>query len=250
MNPSLQDCHWPDLPEPHLSALKQAVAFVLESFDSVLGLIVCGSVSRGIFDASSDVDLYVVHAANVRQRIQKSFNGVPAEIFVNPPARIEQYFAEDVRSRRLITTHMIGTGIVIWQGDAVVQTLRDQARALLQSSPSVPADLTSPRYMIATGFEDALDKLEKDPPTARLILFKVVDRLLEFAFEKAGRFVPRQKDTLAEIRALDAMLGDLAERFYRAESLEAQFEIAGSMMDHLVQARGFFEWASPLENLA
>jgi hypothetical protein len=250
MNPSLQDCHWSDLPEPHLTALKQAVAFVLESFDSVLGLIVCGSVSRGIFDASSDVDLYVVHAANVRQRIQKSFNGVPAEIFVNPPARIEQYFAEDVRSRRLITTHMIGTGIVIWQGDAVVQTLRDQARASLQSSPEIPANLTSPRYMIATGFEDALDKLEKDPPTARLILFKVVDRLLEFAFEKMGRFVPRHKDTLAEIRALDATLGDFAERFYRVESLEAQFDIAGSMMDHLIQARGFFEWTSPLEVLA
>jgi hypothetical protein len=213
MNPSLQDCHWPDLPEPHLRALKQAVAFVLESFDSVLGLIVCGSVSRGVFDASSDVDLYVIHAVNVRQRVQQFFNGAPAEIFVNPPAMIEQYFAEDVRSRRLITAHMIGTGIVIWQSDPVVQALRDQARALLQSAPSIPADLTSPRYMIATGFEDALDKREKDPLTARLILFKVVDRLLEFAFEKAGRFVPRLKDTLAEIRAFDATLGDLPNVF-------------------------------------
>ncbi len=247
MNPSLRDCLWPDLPEPHLSALKQAVAFVLESFDSVLGLIACGSVSRKNFDASSDVDLYVIHAANVRKRIQKFFNGVPAEIFVNPPAMIEQYFAEDVRSRRLITAHMIGTGIVIWQSGPVVQSLRDQARVLLQSAPNIPVDLISPRYMIATGFEDALDKLEKDPPTARLILFKVVDRLLEFAFEKHGRFVPRLKDTLAEIRAFDAMLADLAEQFYRAETLEAQFDTAGSMMDYLIQARGFFEWTSPLE---
>ena len=144
---------------------------------------------------------------------------------------------------------MIGTGIVIWQGDPVVQDLRDQARALLQSFPEIPADLTYARYMIATVFEDALDKLEKDPLTADLILFKVVDRLLEFAFEKAGRFVPRLKDTLAEIRAFDATLGDLADRFYRAESLEVQFDTAGSMMDHLIQARGFFEWTSPLEVL-
>ena len=101
--PTLADCIWPDLPEPHLRALKQAVAFVLESFDSVLGLIACGSVSRGNFDASSDVDLYVIHSAHSRQRLQKFFNGVPAEIFVNPPGMIEQYFAEDLRSRRLIT---------------------------------------------------------------------------------------------------------------------------------------------------
>ena len=144
---------------------------------------------------------------------------------------------------------MIGTGIVIWQGDPVVQSLRDQARALLQSAPNIPVDLISPRYMIATGFEDALDKLEKDPATARLILFKVVDRLLEFAFEKAGRFVPRLKDTLAEIRAFDATLGDLAERFYQTDLLEAQFELAGLMMNHLIQVRGFFEWTSPLEVL-
>ena len=243
----LSDCVWPDVSQPYLSAFQDAVDFVAREFDSVVGVFACGSVTRGAGDASSDIDLYVVHRANFRQRLQKFFRGVPAEIFVNPANVIEGYFEEDWHSRRLLTAHMLGTGVLVWQSDPVVLALQAQARAFLARSPDVPADLTMHRYLLACGFEDALDKLEKDPPTARLILNALMQRLLDFAFLKAGVRVPRFKDMLSELRRNHPALGDLALCFYGADSLEEQVAHAEALMDALVGARGFFEWSSPPE---
>ena len=241
---SLADCVWPPLPEPHLTALREAVAFVLEAFDPV-GVFACGSVLRGVGDASSDVDVYVIHQANFRQRVQKFFAGVPAEIFVNPPAAIEAYFEEERGSRRLLTAHMLATGALVLDRDPVVEELRSKAKAILESAPEVPSDTLYERYSLAIGFEDALDKLEKDPATARMILGMVMERLLGLAFKSAGVWHPRAKDVLSELERVNKRHGELARTFYTTDSLEEQFRVAGLLMDDLVGARGFFEWSSP-----
>lgn len=88
---NLKECTWPDLSEPYSLALQQAVEFIAARFDP-LGIIACGSILRGMPDPSSDLDMYVIHHRPLRQRIQKTFNSVPSEIFVNPPAEIERYF--------------------------------------------------------------------------------------------------------------------------------------------------------------
>ena len=243
----VSDCVWPDVSEPYLSAFQDAVDFVAREFYSIVGVFACGSVTRGVGDASSDIDVYVVYRANFRQRLQKIFRGVPAEIFVNPPGVIEGYLEAEWHSRRLVTAHMLGTGVLVWQSDPMVLALQAQAQAFLARSADVPADLTMHRYMLACGFEDVMDKLEKDPPTARLILNALMERLLDFAFLKAGVCVPRFKDMLLEFRRNHPALGDLALGFYGADSLEEQFGHAKALMDALVGARGFFEWSSPRE---
>ena len=60
------------------------VEFILENY-SVLGIIVSGTIIRGNQDLSSDLDIYVIQKEPFRQRLQKFFNHIPAEIFVNPP---------------------------------------------------------------------------------------------------------------------------------------------------------------------
>ena len=67
----------------HKHALRDAVSFVLGSFKAV-GIIASGTIVRGNPDATSDIDLWVIHLEPNRQRIQKFFNSVPVEIFVNP----------------------------------------------------------------------------------------------------------------------------------------------------------------------
>jgi predicted nucleotidyltransferase len=230
-----------------LSAFKEAVGFVFENFDSVIGVFACGSVTRGAHDATSDIDLYVVHHGDFRQRVQKFFGGVPAEIFVNPPRRTRHSFEEEWRSKRLIVSHMLGTGVLVWHADPVVLELREEAKTFLNRLPEIPSDLTYLRYRLATGFEDAADKLERDPATARLILFAVLEGLMEFAFLKACKCVPRFKDWLLEFRRAYPSLGDLFERCYRSDALTEQFDLAGQLMDALVGARGFFQWSSEPE---
>ena len=94
MEKLLSRCAWPGLPENYDQALREAVQFILKRFD-VLGIVAAGTIIRGSPDATSDLDIYVIHPAPFRQRVQKFFNGIPTEIFVNPPAMVEKYFIEE-----------------------------------------------------------------------------------------------------------------------------------------------------------
>jgi hypothetical protein len=237
-------CAFPALPAPYDAALKAAVAWVLAEYPTVLGIIASGTIVRGAPDASSDLDIYVLHAADWRQRVQRRFNGVPAEIFVNPPAQVRRYFAEERAAGRAITAHMVGTGTLIMSRDPVVEELRGAAREQLREPPPGPADPTIPRYMIACLFEDALDVRRRDPRTARMILSAAVEQLLRFAFTKSGRWMPRTKDLQRDLAALDPDLARLARRFYRAPTLGGQLRIGGRIADRVIGCRGFFEWSS------
>src|SRR4051812_32619514 len=107
MNASLlEHCLWPSLADPYASALRSSVGFVLEEFDPI-GIIATGTVIRGEAHPASDIDLYVLHRAAYRRRVQRFFDGVPTEVFVNPPHTVRSYFADEHRSGRRLTAHML-----------------------------------------------------------------------------------------------------------------------------------------------
>lgn len=247
MSIALSDCRWPSLPEKYLAGLREATSFVLSDFPQAVGLVASGSIIRGRPDPSSDLDIYVIHLANFRQRIQAYFHGVPAEIFVNPPSAIDGYFRDEERDSRPLTAHMLATGHLLAATDPIVASLIERARAQLAKLPPVPKDLTQGRYMLATQLEDALDVSKRDRVTSKMILSLVVEKLLRHAFVKAGRFQPRQKDLLADLNSLDPELGRLARRYYGRKTLGAQLKVASAIADRSIGVRGFFEWKSERE---
>lgn len=99
MNEILSKCHWPKLSDKYTVALHSAVEFILENY-TVSGIIVSGTIILGNPDPSSDLDIYVINAQPFRQRLQKFFHGVPAEIFVNPPQSVERYLEKEQAARR------------------------------------------------------------------------------------------------------------------------------------------------------
>src|SRR5262252_3559240 len=108
----LELCRWPELGEPYADALRQAVAFVLVETDPV-GIVATGTVIRGEAHPASDIDLYVLHDAPYRRRVQRFFAGVPTEIFINPAQAVRSYFRDEHRTGRRITAHMLATGFVV-----------------------------------------------------------------------------------------------------------------------------------------
>ena len=240
----LARCSWPALPARHDAALREAVGYVIGRWE-VMGIVAAGTIVRGRPDASSDLDLFVVHRAPVRQRVQKIFRGVPAEIFRNPPATVRRYFADEHARGRPSTAHMLATGHVVLSIDPVVEMLRAEAHGWL-ARPAPLADPEAPagRYAPATLYEDAVDVAGRDPATADFLLAQAVPPMLHFAFHRAGRFIPRNKDLLAALDALDAELGGLARRFYAAASTEERLQLAGEIAGRTIGTRGFFEWES------
>ena len=241
-------CRWPDLPAPYANALREAVQFILERCPDAQGIVVSGTILRGNPAPSSDLDIYVIRRELQRQRVQKFFNGVPAEIFINPAKKVADYFAAEQRDARPITAHMLNTGFTILDCDGVIAGLHAHARQLLQTPPDPSAEaLTFARYMAATRYEDATDIANTRPETARMILGLAVHAMLRYHFLADHRFVPRDKDLLAVLEAWDAPLGALVRCFYGAVTLEEALDAAEQIADRTIATHGFFEWESKPE---
>lgn len=241
-----EECCWPDLPERFDMALREAVSFILGRFN-VAGIVAAGSIIRGTPDPTSDLDIYVVNREPTRQRLQKFFRGVPAEIFVNPVSTIRCYFAKDHADGRPITAHMLATGFVVLSRDQVVDQLRTEAADWLArpSHPS-PSRLVIDRYMAAAKYEDALDTVSRDLAVALLMLNQAVIAMLHFWFRSNGLFIPRTKEILFKLVSLDKQLGVDAKRFFTVPH-EERWPLAERIADRTIGVHGFFEWESEPE---
>jgi len=238
---------YPPLPEPYATALQGAVSHALTRTRPI-GIVACGSVIRGQPDATSDLDVYVIHEAPWRQRVQRWFNGVPCEMFINPPRAIEQYFHEEHAHGRPLTAHMLTTGVVMLNTSPRVDELLTQARVRLGEQPAYAAfHVTMTRYSASTAFEDAGDVAGRDPATASMLLDKAVITALESFFISRQLLIPRHKELLKTVQALDSVAGQAAGAYFTAATWPDKLSAAATLFDHVIGAHGFFEWESAPE---
>lgn len=246
----LTQCRWPALRKPYDSALREAVTFILAHFD-VYGIVASGSIIRGNPHAGSDFDIMVLHTQNQRQRLQRFFQGVPAEIFVNPPQSIRGYFAEERRDGRPSTAHMWTTGFVILDREPLVNELRAEAAEWLKKSPDPsPLALTIKRYFNADEFENALDLVADDPAMASLLMHHALFNMITYRFLAANQNVPRHKEMVAGLKLLDPAAGALVEQFLLEPDLTQKFSLGKEAAQLLNGAIGFFEWETEPEMIA
>jgi hypothetical protein len=100
--------------------------------------------------------------------------------------------------------------------------------------------------MLATQVEDALDVAEADPQTALMLLSSAVHGMLHYAYLNRGKFIPRDKELLENLRSHDPRLAELTNRFYASPAQNERIEAAQSIADVVLGTRGFFEWESIL----
>lgn len=238
-------CDWPALAPRYAAALREAVAFALAEVDAS-GIVATGTIVRGAPLASSDLDVYVLHELPVRRRVQRYFGeGVPTEIFINPPQAVRAYFAEEHAAGRPITAHMLATGHVILARGGGLAALRREAGMWLArpSYPSAAAALRA-RYDAATRFEDAMDVADLDPESATMLLAGAVVSMLETWCRVQTGAVPRGKDLLTRVSEIEPALGALARAVFADRPLSERRAAALAVADATVGARGFFEWDS------
>lgn len=238
------EIHWPELAPRYADALKAAVEAVLAHYSPV-GIIAGGSILRGQGGPTSDIDMYVIHQAPFRQRLQRIYNGVPFEIFVNPPQQVQRYFAEENQAARPITAHLLSTGMVLLDRDPVVAALRAEAAQWLATPPNPsPESLRFQRYMIVDLLDNARDLVQSDAANTDLLLHQVAQSLVEYTFRAANRPLPRLKQMLSALAEVDAAGASLAQRYYAAKSTEVRLIVAERWARHLLGVTGFFEWDS------
>ena len=238
---------YPVLAAPFDSALHDAVADVLAQYDPV-GIVAAGSVVRGAGGPSSDIDLYVIHWAPFRQRLQRRYAGVPCEIFVNPPAMVRSYFEEEHFHARPITAHMLATGYVVLDRDPVVQSLRNEAANWLAMPPDPGEErLRWLRYLLVDQADNIQDAAATDPALARLLLGELLPQLATYIFLAAGCHVPRHKDILTGLARLDAAAEVDLRAIISASDIGAALVLTEALMQRVLGVTTFFTWDSTPE---
>jgi len=230
------------LPEPYATALEMALAFIHDRYQP-LGIVVSGTIIRGAPHSASDLDFVVIHDATWRQRVQRFFNGVPGEMFVNPEFQMIRTIEREPEEGRPVMSHLIATGEIVHDPDGVMMALQDQARQTLAEGPRVAADLLIQRkYSIATGFEDAADIREIDPDRSHSIVTESLTEAVKLHFLQHGRWLPRYKTLLSDFDAFDQHLGSSVRLALRATDLDERMALATPIIERICGASGFFEW--------
>jgi hypothetical protein len=232
------------LPAPFDGALREAVSYLHERFDPI-GIVVSGTIVRGTGQATSDLDIVVVHEESWRQRVQRFFNGVPCEMFVNPAFQLRRTLEMEAAEGRPIVAHMLTTGVIVEDPTGICATLQEEARTNLEAGPQMPAlDLLNWQYGIATQFEDATDLRDIEPDRARTLMVDSLVQAVKWHFLNLGRWLPRSKALLDDLDALDPALGADVRAALREPDLDRMIALAEPIMRRIIGHTGFFEWES------
>jgi hypothetical protein len=235
---------FPTLSANYDAALRLAVDYIFEEFES-FGVIVTGSIVRGNPDAASDFDIVVLHDHSWRRRVQRFFAGVPAEIFVNSPAWMERYLAEEGVEGRPTMAHMLATGFVMFSSSEKTGELIAMARRSLEKGADF-SDFTlqQQRYSAACMVEDAIEMTVRDEAAGMLILGRAVDAVIGYWFASRQRFSVRSKEQLAVIRDEEPETAGMIEEAMLGATVETRVDAARRLAQTVIGETGFFEWDS------
>ena len=238
------------LPAPYDVVLQEAVTFIQDQYEPI-GIVAAGSSIRGLPDPMSDFDIVVAHDTTWRQRAQRRFNGVPAEIFVNPPFQIRRAFRMEAAEARPTMAHMLASGVILVDPRGIMAELATEAKAVMAAGPPPLSDtaLIEARYMIATAFEDAEDLRERDTDRAVAMAIVAVLDAIRLHYHQSGRWHPREKELLTALEVSDPELGSLARAAIRATPVDARIDAAREIVARIVGVTEFFAWDSPPQQL-
>jgi hypothetical protein len=208
------------------------------------GIVIAGSIIRGEAHPLSDFDVFIVHAEPWRLRDQKFFNGVPTELFVNPPDRIREYFKTEHAEGRPTTAHMLATGELLAGADDIANELVREAHDWVKRQPELSeAQLASKRYAIVDCLDNARDVIDSDHATAHLLLANAVFEMADYVFFHRKTQLPRRKDLVKTLAAVDPIAADYVRAFVRAKP-DVELTIASALAKHVLGVDTFFEWTS------
>lgn len=231
------------LRDQHRVALEQAIEW-LPSIVEPVGIIASGSIVRGNPGPSSDLDVVILHDQSWRRRVQRWFNGTPAELFFNSEDWLRHSILSEAAHGRPVMAHMLATGELLLDTSRRLEVLKRWSLDVLQRGPCLSPDaLLRDRYAAATQVEDALDFVDDDSPDAIQTRALAVNALVRHAYLRKNQFLPRPKERLWLLSQAEPTLAGLL-----AQALNGRASATGPALraaaQQLLETTGFFEWDS------
>jgi hypothetical protein len=191
-----------DISERYRHALQKVVDKLHEEFGpDLLGLLLAGSVAYGTSYTRSDLDIFVIIEPSWRQRRAIFVDSIEVDLFINPPQKIREYFADTDDSASTIT--MFARGRILYDPTGIMQTLAAEAKQLYeQPTPELtPQALLLLRYGLTDMLKDAQDLAETDPEAAAYQISLTLQAVLDAYYKLQRRWQPKPKHLLRDLHA-------------------------------------------------
>ncbi|MEL7339461.1 MAG: hypothetical protein AAGM67_03165, partial [Bacteroidota bacterium] len=166
-----------------------------------------------------DIDIYVITepASKERERGNTWINGVEIEYFMNPPQQIRAYFAKEKSPH---TAHILANGEVVLSRSDEVETLIEEAKAVLATAPPPPSDvqLKLYRYQFDDFYKDHADCLLREDAFAVQWIRSEMAKQAVLAFCQIHRIHHDKAKRLEDqLRNLDPTFADTLKAFVLAD---------------------------------
>ncbi len=164
--------------------------------NDVIGILLAGAWLNGQIDPHSDIDVVIIldPACDYRERGNTWIDGVEIEYFKNPPQQIRSYFKKEINSPH--TAHMLANGHLAYQASPLIQTLQEEARAVLANGPAALSDVESDlaRYFLDDLWKDLQDAWHHDDILgATLLRDKIINRSIDLYYRFHGTYRVKDK---------------------------------------------------------
>lgn len=233
----------------HKLAMATATSFIRETFTPA-GILVAGTIIRGEGHTNSDLDFAVVHDKPWRQRVQRFDEGVPVEIFVNPPGQWRKTFMGEVRNGQPSMLGIFSSGISIHDDGGQLSGLVEQARQLLEKGPEISEEhFTNLRYALVTHFEDAVDIEQIDLDRSNAYVVNSLLQAARLRILQSRAWLPREKQLFDRLETLDPDFGHSLRQVFDAPRRQ-WVRRATPIVEQVADTPRFFAWESEQQSVA
>jgi hypothetical protein len=217
-----------------LKPIEAARKFVMEKFPNCDAALLAGSVVRGEYTSTSDLDI-VVFDVNLEGAYRESFRmyGWPIEVFVHNKTSYHDFFKSDCERARPTLPRMVSEGLVLVD-TGIVDLIKREAQELLDEGPALwtAETIELKRYMLT----DALDDFLGSTNTAEDIFIAnaLAEAVHEFFLRTNGQWIGAAKWIVRALSQYDEVFAvefvRVFELFYKTGSKDGIIELTDKVL--------------------
>lgn len=174
------------------AALPHAIRCIQDTL-GVLGIVWCGSASRGEATEGSDLDFHVLVTGDERWRSNFVLDGLPVEVFHNPARTIRAMFDEPSAA----TLKMFAEGKVVVPHPEL-EALILEARERVKAGPPVHAVTEFERFAVLECVMDTRAQVNA-PIHVALIMYFLVRHVIPLLYRSRGWWEVQEKHWLRDL---------------------------------------------------
>lgn len=193
---------------------------------NVLGVVLFGSVARGLNDQYSDIDLYVI-LKNRSNISRKSFvkNSIKVEILFDSFVDVMQYLKEEEKNLHRNVSQMFAHAKILYEDGNIISEIIEYSRKIIkQRTDYTKVELIMNKYSIDDYYSD-LDRSFRynDVISFELNSSLIVKNIIELFLKVNGGFLKQPNEMSDYLYGLDSKFGDMLNEYFSLTKLEERY---------------------------